>query len=196
MSSFSAGDRELVPPASLEQLLAYLHRSRSKLSPQEAIARALADWIASQQRADTPLLGYQWKSLFLPEGTHLRMRRGEQSHFAQVQGGRLMFNGRAVSPSQMALAIAGEGRNAWRDLWVRFPGERQWQLADRLRRELAARPAAPPSPMEAMQVAAHSMSEALRSALVLVNHASLSAQNQVERRLPRHRRSGDILSDD
>ncbi len=60
--------------------------------------------------------GYQWKSLFLPHGTELRMTSSRQSGYARVVGDRIMYEGRSVSPRGLTLAIAGEGRNAWRDL--------------------------------------------------------------------------------
>lgn len=35
----------------------------------------------------------------------------------------------------MTLAIAGDGRNAWRDLWLKLPGEHCFKPASRCRRE-------------------------------------------------------------
>jgi len=48
-----------------------------------------------------------------------------------------MYEGRAVSPRQMTVAVAGPGHNAWRDLFVRRPGE-LWVSASRHRREIEA----------------------------------------------------------
>jgi len=96
----------------------------------------------------------------------------------------------------MVLHIAGNGRNAWRELWVRLPGERDWSNADRLRARLNKQAAcAPKSPEEAMSAAAKAMSDALTTALTLVEHANNQSQNQLERRLPRYRRVADMMED-
>jgi hypothetical protein len=50
-------------------------------------------------------------------------------HFADVKGDTIVYHGRAVSPRELANSIAGATRNAWRDLWIRFPGELRWKLA-------------------------------------------------------------------
>lgn len=61
----------------LGALLAQCERTGRDLSV--TIANALASWLANQGAADLPpadipegCRGYQWKSLFLPEGTVLR----------------------------------------------------------------------------------------------------------------------------
>ena len=79
--------------------------------------------------------GYQWKTLFLPSGTELRMSTREATHHARVEGDDIIFHGRRVSPRGMTLAIAGDGRNAWRDLWLRLPGQSAFWPASRQRRE-------------------------------------------------------------
>ncbi len=80
--------------------------------------------------------GYRWKTLFLPDGTDLRMETARATYYARVEGDQIIFDGRSVSPRGMTLAIAGEGRNAWRDLWLKPPGERFWKQATRCRNEL------------------------------------------------------------
>ncbi|WP_229214689.1 hypothetical protein [Duganella sp. HH101] len=54
----------------------------------------------------------------------------------------------------------------------------------------------PLSAADAMTVAAKSMSDALTTALALVEHANHQSQNTLERRLPRYRREYDQLTDD
>lgn len=186
-----------VPPAAYAELSNYLRMSGSTLTPAEAIVRAVQHWLEAQRDMATPLQGYQWKSLFLPEHSQVRMRVGEKWHYAEVVGDELFYHGRAVSPRQLTLAVAGDGRNAWRDLWIRRPGEKDWTVASLLRRrcqQQANKPAT--SPLEAMRAAASSMSDALKTALTLVQHANFHAEQQVERRLPKHRRREDFMIDD
>lgn len=109
----------------------------------------------------------------------------------------MIFRGRAASPRQMTVAIAGEGHNAWRDLWIRRPDERAWTQANKLRRAaLAHSETKPPSPTEAIQAAAKSMSEALQAALLLVDQSRMHAEQQVDRRVPKQRRREDLLESD
>ena len=63
------------------------------------------------------------------------MSASGSTYHARVEGDDIVFNGRKVSPRGLTLAIAGEGRNAWRDLYIRFPGERHFLPASRCRRE-------------------------------------------------------------
>jgi hypothetical protein len=77
---------------------------------------AIEDWIAQQQRkaasSGSSGGGYQWKGLFLPSGTRLRMWHGGGHHYAEVEGDNIVFEGRRVSPAQMANSVAGNTRNA------------------------------------------------------------------------------------
>ncbi len=141
--------------------------------------------------------GYQWKSLFLPDTTELRMSVSHQTFHARVVGDHIMFEGHHVSPRGLTLAIAGEGRNAWRDLWIRFPGERHFKGANRCRIEVL-NSAAPPqlSPAESMHMAAAAMGQALQAALALVQHSCARHATVHERRVERHRRASDVLGDD
>ena len=90
-----------------------------------------------------PGRGYQWQTVFLPNGTKIRMSYGGQDSYAEIRHGRLCHGEESMSPSQFAGRVAkgasGEGtnRNAWRDLYIKFPGEGSWKLADSLRRQPA-----------------------------------------------------------
>lgn len=118
-------------------------------------------------------------------------------HYAVVVGDEIIHQHDVVTPRQLTIAIAGQGHNAWRALWIRRPGEHDWTAASLLRRRMEQQAAAPAmSPMDAMRTAATSMSDALRTALTLVNHISFHNQNPVERRLPKHRRQEDFMVDD
>jgi hypothetical protein len=77
--------------------------------------------------------GYQWKRLFLPDGTVLRTVFGGKNHHCLVAGDRIVYDKRAVSPSGFANAIGGIRRNAWKSIWILFPDSKDWKLADSLR---------------------------------------------------------------
>jgi hypothetical protein len=186
-----------IPPATFAELCDYLRMSGSTLSATDAIISAVKQWIAAESEPATPERGYQWKRVFLPDGTRVRMQSDGEWSYADVIGDELMYRGRTVSPRQLTIAIAGNGRNAWRDLWIRRPGEKGWSGADRLRRahERIAE-VNPPSPIEAMQAAAHSMSHALQTALALVDHVRHEAEQATDRRIARHRRRDDYMVED
>lgn len=190
--------RVLAPAHALRRLAAFLKENGRKMSMVDATALAINQWIATErgqlmEGTLMPTRGYQWKSLFLPEGTELRINCAGQSFYARVEGDAIIFQGQAVSPRQMALQVAGRGRNAWREMSVLLPGERKWYPAARLRREAeAAGVTQPVSPMEAMHAAASCMSETLKTALALVEHANDQALPVYERRVTRLRRADDL----
>lgn len=143
--------------------------------------------------------GYQWKELFLPDGTDVRMHCDGEVHQARVSGDCIIYQGRRVSPRQFTLVVAGDGRNAWRDLSLRLPGEKRFQRASLLRHRARAaakdhEPATPDSPAATIAAAAASMSEALRTALQLVEHSNAGSLPKYERRLVSHRRGSDVLA--
>ena len=135
-------------PTSLRSELAdYLRVSGSHLTMAQAAGLAVRAWIAADRAAQPaahgpshgPARGYLWKTLFLPHGTQLRMVHGNQTYLAEVIGDAIMFGDVSVSPRGMTLAVAGCGRNAWRDLMLKLPAERYWKRASQLR--LPASPA-------------------------------------------------------
>lgn len=81
------------------------------------------------------LKGYKWGPIFLPHGTLIRMRYRKQSYYAKIVGDELIYENQALSPSQFASMIANTSRNAWRDLLVRRPSDKDWVAADELRRK-------------------------------------------------------------
>jgi hypothetical protein len=185
-----------LPPATLLQLETFLRETASPLSVTEAVVAAVKQWIERTHSAAYPARGYQWKLLFLPENTLVRMVHAERWHVAQVVGDELIYQGEALSPHKMAQQVAGDGRNAWRVLWLRFPGEKNWSNADLLRARLQQRAAKPaPTPAEAMTAAAETMSNALNAALVLIEHVDHQSRNTLERRVPKSRRDYDELDD-
>lgn len=118
-----------LPPHLLAELAMHLRNSGSVLT----VAQAATEPEPEQQNSTCD--GYQWKTLFLPSGTELRMSTHESTHHARVVGDDIMFGGHRVSPRGMTLAVAGSGRNAWRDLWLKMPGETRFLPASRVRRE-------------------------------------------------------------
>jgi hypothetical protein len=153
---------EEVPADVLRELRAFLGQSGKQLTVHEAMRAAVKCWIAEHnddvRLAPPHLGGYQWKELFLPNGTEVRANYDTQPHYAIVDHDLLCYQGQPMSPRQFTLAVAGEGRNAWRDLWVRLPGERQWRRAADLRRALRQQAGTPPpSPQEAVSAAAASL---------------------------------------
>jgi hypothetical protein len=191
----------LPPTEALSRLADFLEETGSPLSATEAAAAAIDEWIAAERSqvkvvSATPTRGYQWKSLFLPAGTELRMHFARQVHNARVIGDSLVYGGQRMSPRQMTIAVAGDGRNAWRELWVRLPTDIKWRPASLLRRQGEEQGVPQPvSPLEAMESAAACMTQTLRTALVLVEHAKTQALPKYERRVDRHRRAQDQLED-
>ncbi|MBB3117690.1 hypothetical protein [Pseudoduganella violacea] len=130
-----------IDTATLQDLLAYLEETASGQEPAEAAVHALRYWLAEVRKQapspDAPALrGYQWKSLFLPDGSRLRMYCQHEYGYARVVGDQLMYHGRALTPNQFVAACSGGTRNAWRDVSVNFPGEKTWKLACVRRDEL------------------------------------------------------------
>ena len=102
----------------------------------EIAAEAVDEWLRRHDPHTIPMPvtnGYQWKSLFLPDGTFLRTVFGGKNHHCRVENDRIMYNGQGVSPSGFVNAVGGVRRNAWRSTWVLLPDAPQWQLADTLR---------------------------------------------------------------
>lgn len=83
-----------------------------------------------QQPAAQSEAGYQWKQVFLPEGTRLRASFGGQPYFAHVEGAQVKYGAHAISPSCFANLYGSGNRNAWKAVWLRFPGSDDWLLAD------------------------------------------------------------------
>lgn len=218
----NAGRLITVDPNTLIALQTHLRCLGGDLSLSDAASHAIRAWLAEQgvrcdaspldaaharAAADAPssgARGYQWKELFLPEGTDLRMSYNGEVYHARVTGDAVMHQGRRVSPRQLTIQIAGDGRNAWRDLSLRMPGEKHFRPACLLRRNLQARlegqrkagsDPATESPAAAIAAAAAAMSEALRSALALVEHSNAQAVPKYERRVDYHRRSADVMAD-
>lgn len=136
-----------VPTEDFLQLARLLRERGSELDPVAAVAYAISYWIKDgQERSEVdtslelnePNGGYTWKhkdsQLFLPNNTEIRMRYKGKYHYARVEGDRIVYEGRSVSPAVLVNTITGTSRNAWRDLWIKRPGDKDWAFADRVRR--------------------------------------------------------------
>jgi len=188
--------RGIVPPDALRELRQFLSRSNKPLPLADAMRTAINEWIARQPDVDQPHCGYQWKQLFLPSGTQLRLHHRGRHYYAHVEGDQIIFKQRCVSPRGMVLSIAGEGRNAWRDLWLHLPQEGNWINAARLRTlQAVQRQSQPENPVAALSAAAQAMNQALKAAVTLIEHVDYQSTTVLERRLPKKRRSIDLLED-
>ena len=58
------------------------------------------------------------------------------TYHAAVAGDDFIYDGKKTTPSEFANTVAGgTSRNAWRDLWIKRPRDRDFRLADEIRRE-------------------------------------------------------------
>jgi len=100
----------LVDTHVLLQLIAQLRDLGGAQDVSEAITTAIAFWLAEKAKlpagADPANVhGYQWKSLFLPEGTVLRSWSYGEYNYARVEGDRIIHQGRSVSPNQFCTIV-------------------------------------------------------------------------------------------
>ncbi len=76
--------------------------------------------------------------VYLPAGTQLRhiAKRNREKYEAEVVDGGIRFEEKDyTSPSQAAIAAAGNNRNGWLFWEYRDPITKQWRLLDALRQE-------------------------------------------------------------
>jgi hypothetical protein len=129
-----------VPLPTFQSLADYREETKCRADMAEIVSEAVKQWL-ERKRAERargrsrlrPMTGYQWKRLFLPDGTILRAHFQQQQFRAKVEKSRIVFNGTAMSPNDFARAGGGANRNAWKAIWLLFPGEREWLLADECR---------------------------------------------------------------
>ena len=131
-----------VPAEMLEALGEFTgHFWSDTLSLEPFVCEALTNYMnpppalqpQSTQSSEPSELGYQWKEVFLPEGTKLRASFGRQPYFATVRGAEIKYGEHAVSPSCFANLHGSGNRNAWKAVWLRLPGSDTWLLADTCR---------------------------------------------------------------
>jgi len=143
-----------VPTHTLLALIEQAGLNGESQDPSAIVLKAVEFWLAAQQKRApaaeaAEVRGYQWKSLFLPEGTQIRCNTYGEHYYASVEGDAIVYQGRKLSPNQLASLHADSVRNAWNDLYIRRPGEKFYKSASRLRREQAAADLAARTPPEA-----------------------------------------------
>ena len=127
-----------VPTALFLELADFLREKGDVRDPVTAVEVAISYWLENADWKPDLLRqsagrGYQWKSLFLPDGTEVRMQYKGQYHYAKVAGDQRVYNGEQTTPGSLANSIAGSSRSAWRDLWVKRPFDLEWRRADSCR---------------------------------------------------------------
>lgn len=79
-----------IPTETFLNLLAYLDEYGDERGPSEIAALAIEGWlsVAKGENSEPPAnaRGYQWKSLFLPENTDVRMMHLNTYSYAKVIG--------------------------------------------------------------------------------------------------------------
>ncbi len=133
------------PTDSFLRLATFLRENGSPKDPVMAVEDAVEYWLDNASWKKQDLMpetvvapnsrGYMWKDVFLVQGTLLRMRKKNGSYaYAKVEGDYPTYNGEDLSPNQFAFKVAGNARDAWRDLWVKRPMDHDYIHAKRLRK--------------------------------------------------------------
>ncbi|KQZ40042.1 hypothetical protein [Duganella sp. Root1480D1] len=119
----------------LHALLDYHAEQATSLTLADLADMAIREWLQRQRAADRPLDPKRlfWKTVFLPDGTRLRICSRAGPYYAEVVCGELVYEGHAVSPNQFVTASLGNVGNAWKVIYVQLPGDSDWTPALRLR---------------------------------------------------------------
>jgi len=132
-----------IPANTLFRLLQHANGHQTGPGASELAAIAIEEWLARTEGAHVPgirLHGYQWKTVFLPEGTQLRAWNRTGFAYAEVMGDNIVYMGEAVSPHEFICRCKGISRSAWAEVALLFPGENHWKRADDQRRAQARQP--------------------------------------------------------
>ena len=113
----------------------HLMETRPNVRPEAFVIDLVRRWLAfdkerlALRKNGRALRGFQWKNIFLPDGTRLRTSYCHATEFAKVIGDHIVSDdGARLTPSRFANRHA-KGRNAWRFVWLRFPGDDYWSRA-------------------------------------------------------------------
>jgi hypothetical protein len=119
-----------------QQLASACINSGFKQETWEIGAAAIREWMIRNNPdsfAMPATSGYQWKHIFLPNGTLLRTIFNGKNFHCLVDDDQILYNGKKVSPSGFANAVGGVRRNAWKVIWILFPNSSVWKLAGTMR---------------------------------------------------------------
>jgi hypothetical protein len=166
-----------IPSSTVRDLLNFAADSGSLDAVAEFADQAIREWLACAKAPQSPQSGpkhgFQWKTLFLPEGTQLRVwSRENGSRYAEVVGDQIMHAGLPVTPNEFVRLQEGIPRNAWTEVSILMPGETAWKAAHIRRDELqrAARALRSPPPI----ARAAPLAAVVHSAEVPITPASLA----------------------
>ncbi|SET06225.1 hypothetical protein SAMN05216412_10314 [Nitrosospira multiformis] len=122
------------------ELANFLQSNNDPRDPVEVVSTAIQYWLDNAdwkpellEEVSSTIRGYQWKNLFLPQGTQIRMQYKDTYFYAGVEDDKIVYHGKPISPGSLANTIAGTSRNAWRDLWIKRPEDKEWKRADECR---------------------------------------------------------------
>ena len=125
------------------ELVDFLRSNGDPRDPVLAVSDAIDYWLANANwkpellcESGTP--GYQWKTLFLPDKTEMRMQYKGKYFYARVMGDQVIYNGNPISPASFVNTVTGTSRNAWRDVWIKRPSDTEWQFANECRSDYVA----------------------------------------------------------
>lgn len=129
-----------LPTQQFLELVDFLRSNNDPRDPVEVVVAAIDYWLDNaswkpELLSESDTRGYQWKNLFLSSGTQIRMQYKGTYFYAKVEGDEIIYDGKSISPGSLANTIAGNSRNAWRDLWLKRPDDKEWKLADECRAE-------------------------------------------------------------
>lgn len=121
-----------LPISDFLNLELHLMDTHPGVKPEAFVTELVQRWLTADmerlalRKNGQPMRGFQWKNIFLPDGTRLRTRYGDNIEFAKVAGNHIVTDdGESFTPSLFANRHA-KGRNAWRFVWLRFPGDDYW----------------------------------------------------------------------
>ncbi|OEZ59089.1 hypothetical protein [Duganella sp. HH105] len=142
--AYEAKQAIYLPAGDFLNLQFHLMDTRPDVKPDAFVTELVQRWLAIEMdrlatlRNGRALRGYQWKNVFLPDGTRLRTCYRHATEFAKVVGDRILSDdGETLTPSLFVNRYT-TGRNAWRFVWLRFPGDDYWICAANCRMRAAA----------------------------------------------------------
>jgi hypothetical protein len=158
---------------------------------------AIREWMVRNDPDSFPMpatAGYQWKSVFLPNGTLLRTIFNGKNYHCLVEDDRILYNGQCVSPSGFANAVGGVRRNAWKVVWLLFPGKSEWKLATTLRAKKNVQRSRPSSERQVQAARSQHGEHAPAVCHVPQPHAQRAERHAEAEPAPEHRAEQGIAS--